>query len=229
MPQPCSTATPYSSRNASISSGGAAEPPVMMRFTVASFSPLARRCLQQAEPDGRHAAAHRHALLVEQPREAGAIEVATRQHQRRAGQRRGIRDAPGVDVEHRHDRQDAVGGAQVRARRAARSHRRGAPWSGGCTARPSAARWCPTCSRARWRCSRRTPARRSRRPPRPSARRSRAGASPAGSVQRRHRRRVGHHHHGAHAVGDPAARCRRSAAAKPGSTNSTLSPAWLMM
>ena len=184
--------------------------------------------LQQAEPDGRHAAGHRHALLVEQPRQAGAVQVPARQHQRRAGQRRGVGNAPGIDVEHRHDRQDARWWRAGPARRAARSHRRAAPWSGGCTARPSAARWCPRCSTARSRCSRRTSARRSPRPPRPSVRRSRAGASRR-QLQRRHAGRVGHHHDGAHAVLDPSRAMPPISAAKPGSTNSTLSPAWLMM
>ena len=34
------------------------------------------------------------------------------QHQRRTGKRGGVGDAPGTDVEHRHDRQDAAPGAQ---------------------------------------------------------------------------------------------------------------------
>ena len=94
MPQPCSTATPYSSRNASISSGGAAEPPVMMRFTVASFSPLARRCCSRPS----HTVGTPQLIVtrsgVEQAGEAGAVEVAARQHQRRTGQRGGVRECP---------------------------------------------------------------------------------------------------------------------------------------
>ena len=113
MPQPCSTATPYSSRNASISSGGAAEPPVMMRFTVASFSPLARRCCSRPSQTVGTPQVKVTRSWLSRSRQAGAVEVPARQHQRRAGQRGGVRNAPGVDVEHRHDRQHAAGGAQV--------------------------------------------------------------------------------------------------------------------
>ena len=73
-----------------------------------------------------------------------------------------IRQAPGIDVEHRHHRQDHV------ARRAVQriGQRRGVgvqhASSGGCTARPSGCPWCPTCSTATRRCSRRTSASRSR-------------------------------------------------------------------
>ena len=91
------------------------------RGRAAGHDPLHRRqllaagaqVLQQAEPDGRHAAGHRHAFLVEQAGQAGAVQMPPGQHQRRPGQRRGVGDAPGIDVEHRHDRQDAAGGAQV--------------------------------------------------------------------------------------------------------------------
>ena len=44
MPQACSTVTPYSRSNASISIGGQVEPPMVRRLTVCSRSPVARRC-----------------------------------------------------------------------------------------------------------------------------------------------------------------------------------------
>ena len=65
--------------------------------------------LQDAHPDRRHAGRERHAFANEQIDEARRIEVRTGQHELRAHHHGRVRQAPGVGVEHRDDRQHGVG------------------------------------------------------------------------------------------------------------------------
>ena len=62
----------------------------------------------EAEPDRRHAEAHRHALGLEQLVEARAVEPRPGQHQLRPVHRRGIGGAPAAGVKQRHHRADRV-------------------------------------------------------------------------------------------------------------------------
>ena len=114
---------------------------------------------QQALPHRGHAGRHGDAFALEQLVQALAVEVRPRKHELGADHARGIRQAPGVDVEHRHHRQDRVACRAVQRSRAVPLRRCAAASSGGCTARPWGCRWCPTCSTASWRCSRRSSAR----------------------------------------------------------------------
>ena len=69
--------------------------------------------LQQAQPDRGHAGRHGDLLGFEQPVHAGPVQAGARKHDLAADQRAGIRQAPGVGVEHRHHRHDHVSGRQV--------------------------------------------------------------------------------------------------------------------
>ena len=60
----------------------------------------------QALPDGGHAGAHGHLLGFHQLVERRAIELWPGQHQLSAGNQGCIRQAPGIDMKHRHDWQD---------------------------------------------------------------------------------------------------------------------------
>ena len=62
--------------------------------------------VEQRQPHGRHAGREGDALLLEQLVEAGAVEGHAREHQLRPDQGGRVGQAPGVDVEHRHHRQD---------------------------------------------------------------------------------------------------------------------------
>ena len=62
----------------------------------------------QALPDGGHAGANRHLLGFHQLVKRRAIELGARQYQFGAGNQRRIRQAPGIDVKHRHDWQDGL-------------------------------------------------------------------------------------------------------------------------
>src|SRR4051812_34525019 len=64
--------------------------------------------IEEAEPDRRHAGAHRHFLALEELVQALAVEVLRREDELRAHQRACIRQSPGVDMEHRHHWQDHV-------------------------------------------------------------------------------------------------------------------------
>ena len=72
---------------------------------------------QQVGEDRRHAGHHGRALGLDQPRQRLGLEEAAGQHQVGAGQRRSVRQPPGVGVEHRHDDQRPVARAERRARR----------------------------------------------------------------------------------------------------------------
>ena len=71
--------------------------------------------LQHAHPDRRHAAGDRDALALKEIDDAGGVEVRARHHHLRADHRRGERHAPGVGVEHRHDRHHRVALAEAHA------------------------------------------------------------------------------------------------------------------
>ena len=64
--------------------------------------------LQHAEPDRRHAGRQRDAFADEQLEHALRVEMRTGKHLPGTEQRRRERQAPGVHVEHRDDRQDGV-------------------------------------------------------------------------------------------------------------------------
>ena len=68
--------------------------------------------VEQTEPDGRHAGREGHPLALELLVQAGAIQPWPRHHHPRADQRAGVGQAPGIDVEHRHDRQHRLPGAE---------------------------------------------------------------------------------------------------------------------
>ena len=75
---------------------------------------------EQAEPYRRHARGDRDFFLLEQLEHAGAIEPRSREYQLGADHGRAIGQAPGVDVEHRHHRQDDVARGNVQRVRHAR-------------------------------------------------------------------------------------------------------------
>ena len=62
----------------------------------------------QTLPDGGHAGTHRHFLGFHQFVKRWAIELGSGQYQFGAGNQRRIRQAPGIDVKHRYDRQDGL-------------------------------------------------------------------------------------------------------------------------
>ena len=71
--------------------------------------------VQQPEPHRRHAGAHRHLFALEELVEAFAVERGAGQHELRADQHRRIRQAPGIHMEHRHDRADHVARREIEA------------------------------------------------------------------------------------------------------------------
>ena len=69
--------------------------------------------VEQAKPHGRHAGRIRDAFGFHQFVQRLAVEILAGEHQLRAGQRRGVRNAPCVHMEHRHDRQHGVARRQL--------------------------------------------------------------------------------------------------------------------
>ena len=84
--------------------------------------------LEKAEPDGGHTERKVAGFRDGEIEKAPAVEVRTRQHQLGAAHRGRVGNAPGINVEERHDQQNAVGGRKPEAvRRACRErmeHRR---------------------------------------------------------------------------------------------------------
>ena len=113
MPQAWPTWIPRS-RNQSIIARGAAEPPMVTYLQVAEVGAGALDMLDHAQPDGRHAGRMGDLLVAEQVAHL-LRAVIGRQHQLAAGHRRRPRQAPGVGVEHRHDRQRHRARRQVEA------------------------------------------------------------------------------------------------------------------
>ncbi len=66
--------------------------------------------VEQAEPDGRHPRGEGDPFALEALVQAGAVEPWPGHHQACADQRAGVGEAPGVDVEHRYDRQHGIPG-----------------------------------------------------------------------------------------------------------------------
>ena len=69
--------------------------------------------VHEAQPHRGHAGRKRHALGLEQLVQRLAVQCRAGQHELCAGQQRGIRQAPCVHMEHRHDGQHHVGRAHV--------------------------------------------------------------------------------------------------------------------
>jgi hypothetical protein len=64
--------------------------------------------VEQRAEDGRHTGDERRALGLDELRQRVALQERARQEHPGAGERGAEREPPGVDVEHRHDRQHAV-------------------------------------------------------------------------------------------------------------------------
>ena len=64
--------------------------------------------VQQHQPDCRYARRHGDLLVGHQVIDRLAVQVLARQHQLGTAHGRGVGQAPGIGVEHRHDRQDGV-------------------------------------------------------------------------------------------------------------------------
>ena len=78
---------------------------------------------QHAHPDGGHAGGDRDLLLHDEVGERLGRQVGAGHHEAGARGDRGVGEAPGVGVEHRHDRQDAVGLLHAEAARHHRAER----------------------------------------------------------------------------------------------------------
>jgi hypothetical protein len=107
------------------------------RGRAADRQPLQRReaqavlghIVQQTEPHRRHTGAHRHLLGLEQLVEALRVERSAGEHRFGADQHHRIGQAPGIHMEHGHDRADDVARREVEAvgqRRAVGMQHRGA-------------------------------------------------------------------------------------------------------
>ena len=79
--------------------------------------------MQQPEPDGRHGRRHCHLFRFEKVVDRAAVELRPRHHHARPAHWTGERQAPGIGVEHRHDRQHRVVGVQRQRLGAGRHHR----------------------------------------------------------------------------------------------------------
>ena len=151
--------------------------------------------------------------------------------QRGAGHQRGVGQAPGVGVEHRHDRQHPVVEATARARCRCDTPASAATPSGGCRRRPWGCRWCRWCSTSpRRRARRRLGPVEGRRAARRAGPRSRCTSLPEARSESR----------SAVAASGPATthvgdglerrqRAGRAAATSESSTMTTWSSAWLAM
>ena len=69
--------------------------------------------IEQSQPDRGHTRAHRDLFVLEHLVQALAVEVLAGEDELRPGERAAVRQAPRVDVEHRHHREDAVGRREV--------------------------------------------------------------------------------------------------------------------
>ncbi len=204
MPHAWRMWTPWRSSKACISDSGTADPPHATVRRLDRSGLLRVGVVQEVEPDRGHAAGHGHALRLDQLGERLALEEPARHHEVGPGQRRRVREAPRVRVEHRHDREHAVGGAQAEvvgdahgqpvqdlrpvrvqdalrvAGRAARvaeaGGRRGRPAPGSRTRRAAPQAGPRSSGRSAASPRRRRPSRRSARPSRTSARSPRAAA-----------------------------------------------------
>ena len=133
---------------------------------------------QHAHPDGGHPGRDRDPLLLDELGERRRGQVGTWHHEAGAAGHRGVRQAPGVGVEHRHDRQDAIALLHARGCRPTCSRACAGRSIGASRRRPSGCRSCRSC-----RPSPRRGSRRSRRTA-PATRR-RAGPRSRGAADRR--------------------------------------------
>ena len=94
---------------------GTAEPPTSSRLQRAQVPAVGLGVdrLQHRHPHRRHAGGERDLLVGQQVEHALRVELRAGQDERGADQRRGVRDAPRVGVEHRHDRQHRVARGDV--------------------------------------------------------------------------------------------------------------------
>ena len=142
--------------------------------------------VERAHPDRRDAGRQRHLLVLDQLGDRRRGHLRAREGERAAGHHARVRQAPGVGVEHRHDRhhdvalahRDRVG--QHRAERVQHAS------SGASRRRPSGGRSCRSCNTWRRPGSRprrgTRPARRPRSAPRSRGSRSSSGTSPRAVV-----------------------------------------------
>ena len=84
---------------------------------------LLAQVLEQAEPDRRHRRGHRDLLGLDQVVDRGPVELGARHDHSAAPHQAGVREAPGVGVEHRNDRQDRIVGVDRQNFRPRRHHR----------------------------------------------------------------------------------------------------------
>ena len=172
MPQPCSSQTPCLAK-ARISASGTAAPPTSERMPLRHLPApglLGLRAIEgldQADPDRRHAERERRRLELHQVEQIVGMQMRPGKDQLGAEHHGAVRHAPAVGMEHRRHRQHESVARDPRRRRGSRSAC-AAPSSGASRPRPSAGRWCPTCSTSRPDRSRRAGRRRSR-PDRASA------------------------------------------------------------
>ena len=78
---------------------------------------------QHVVPDRRHRPGHGRPGLAHEPAQRLGLQPPVRHHQGGAGHHRGVGQAPGVRVEHRHDRQHPVGPGQAADDAQADGHR----------------------------------------------------------------------------------------------------------
>ena len=90
--------------------GGAADEDFLQ---VRQFQVVGLQVRQQHQPDGGHGGGDRDLLVGEQFVDRGAVHLRAGHHHVGAGRRARHREAPGIGVEHRHDRQHRVGGAHA--------------------------------------------------------------------------------------------------------------------
>ena len=76
------------------------------------FLALLAQVMQQPQPDGRDGGGHRHLFCLQKVADRGAVELRPRHHHPRPADKAREREAPGIRVEHRHDRQNRVVGLQ---------------------------------------------------------------------------------------------------------------------
>ena len=163
------------SRNQRIIARGAAEPPMV---TMLERRRAARRCARYARSCVSQTvgtpAEWRDLLLVEQLAHRARADSRRDRTSLQPGHRRRLGHAPGVGVEHRHDRQHHRPAPTGRRCRARRSPWRGAWSSDARRARPWDCRSCRWCSKARTGRARRPRPSDNRRPRRRSIRGSRS-------------------------------------------------------
>ena len=106
MPQACRIGRPVWSRNASDSALGTAEPPHGMARSADVSRPLSSG--STPIQIGGHARGDGDLLVLDEVGDGRRRQVGAGHHEVGAARHRGVGEAPGVGVEHRHDGQDDV-------------------------------------------------------------------------------------------------------------------------